>query len=47
MRGSGHDFGVTRDAWTLYICEPGCGGLGYDGYGSWEVLQARSALARI
>ncbi|MGH2873562.1 MAG: helicase-associated domain-containing protein [Solirubrobacteraceae bacterium] len=44
MRASGHDFEVTRNAWTLYICEPGYGSLGYDGYGSWEVLQARYAL---
>ncbi|MGO9973206.1 MAG: helicase-associated domain-containing protein [Solirubrobacteraceae bacterium] len=44
MRAAGHDFEVTRDAWTLYICEPGYGSLGYDGYGSWEVLQARYAL---
>ncbi len=44
MRASGYDFEVTRDAWTLYICEPGYGSLGYDGYGSWEVLQARYAM---
>jgi Helicase conserved C-terminal domain len=44
MRASGCDFEVTRDAWTLYICDPGYGSLGYDGYGSWEVLQARYAM---
>ena len=50
MRASGRDFEVTRDAWTLYICEPGYGSLGYDGYdgyGSWEVLQARYALCML
>ena len=44
MRASGHDFEVTRDAWSLYICEPGYGTLGYSGYGGWETLQARYAL---
>jgi hypothetical protein len=44
MRASGCDFEVTRDAWTLYICEAGYGSLGYDGYGSWAVLQARYVL---
>jgi len=47
MRASGYRFEVTRDAWTLYICEPGYGSLGYDGYGSWEVLQARYALCML
>ena len=47
MRASGYGFQVTRDAWTLYICEPGYGSLGYDGYGSWEVLQARYALCML
>lgn len=47
MRASGYSFEVTRDAWTLYICEPGYGSLGYDGYGSWEVLQARYALCML
>jgi hypothetical protein len=44
MRASGNDFEVTRNAWTLYICEAGYGSLGYDGYGGWEVLQARYAM---
>jgi hypothetical protein len=47
MRASGYDFEVTRNAWTLYICEPGYGSLGYDGYGGWEVLQARYALCML
>ncbi len=44
MRAVGHDFEVTRNAWTLYICEAGYGSLGYDGYGGWNILQARYAL---
>jgi hypothetical protein len=44
MRASGHDFEVTRDAWSLYLCSPEYGSLGYDGYGGWEILQARYAL---
>jgi hypothetical protein len=44
MRASGCDFEVTRDAWSLYLCEPQYGSLGYDGYGGWEILQARYAL---
>jgi hypothetical protein len=44
MRASGHDFEVTRDAWGLYLCEPHYGSLGYDGYGGWNILQARYAL---
>ena len=44
MRASGREFEVTRDAWSLYVCEPGYGSLGYDGYGEWETLQARYAL---
>lgn len=44
MRASGTTFEVTRDAWSLYLCEPQYGSLGYDGYGGWEILQARYAL---
>ena len=44
MRASGSDFEVTRDAWSLYLCEPEYGSLGYDGSGGWEILQARYAL---
>lgn len=44
MRASGVDFEVTRDAWSLYLCAPQYGSLGYDGYGGWEILQARYAL---
>ena len=44
MRSVGHRFEVTRDAWTLYICDRQYGSLGYDGYGGWNILQARYAL---
>jgi hypothetical protein len=44
MRAAGHRFEVTRNAWTLYICEPAYGSLGYDGHGGWNILQARYAL---
>jgi hypothetical protein len=44
LRASGQDFEVTRDAWSLYICDPEYGSLGYDGSGDWEILQARYAL---
>jgi hypothetical protein len=44
MRAAGHWFEVTRNAWHLYICEPGYGSLGYDGCGGWNILQARYAL---
>ena len=44
MRAAGHEFEVTRDSWSLYICDPQYGSLGYDGYGDWHILQARYAL---
>lgn len=44
MRSVGHRFEVTRNAWTLYIGDPQYGSLGYDGYGGWNILQARYAL---
>jgi hypothetical protein len=44
MRAAGHRFEVTRNAWTLYICEAGYGSLGYDGHAGWNILQARYAL---
>ena len=47
MRASGHDFDVTRDAWGLYFSSPEYDSLGYDGYGGWEILQARYALCML
>ena len=44
MRAVGHRFEVTRDPWRLYIVDPQYGSLGYDGYGGWNILQARYAL---
>jgi hypothetical protein len=44
IRAAGHDFEVTRDQWHLYITDREYGSLGYDGYGGWNILQARYAL---
>ena len=44
MRAVGHQFEVTRDPWRLYIGSPEYGSFGYDGYGGWNILQARYAL---
>lgn len=44
MRATGAGFEITRDPWNLYICEPGYGNLGSEGYHDWEILQARYAL---
>lgn len=44
MRATGTDFEITRDPWNLYICEPGYGSLGYEGFHAWHILQARYAL---
>ena len=44
MRAVGRRFEVTRDPWRLYIGDPEYGSLGYDGYGGWNILQARYAL---
>jgi hypothetical protein len=44
MRASGFKFEVTRDPWSLYICDPQHGSLGYAGYGGWNILQERYLL---
>jgi hypothetical protein len=44
MRASGIDFEVTRSPWSLYIAEKQYGSLGYEGFGGWNILQARYAL---
>jgi hypothetical protein len=44
MQAAGFQFAVTRDPWGLYICDPQYGSLGYDGYGGWNILQARYLL---
>ena len=45
MRSSGHDFEVTRDAWTLYLSDRQYGSLGYKGFGGWDILQERYVRA--
>ncbi|MGB8701807.1 MAG: hypothetical protein WCD18_20520, partial [Thermosynechococcaceae cyanobacterium] len=44
MKAKQYTFDVTRDPWSLYLCEPGYGALGYEGFGSWEILQGRYTL---
>jgi hypothetical protein len=44
MKAKQHNFEVTRDPWTLYICEAGYGSLGYDGFHDWMILQGRYAM---
>jgi hypothetical protein len=44
MRAAGFRFAVTRDPWSLYICDPQYGSLGYDGYGGWNILEERYLL---
>jgi hypothetical protein len=44
MQAAGFQFQVTRDSWSLYICDPQYGSLGYDGYGGWNILQERYLL---
>lgn len=45
IRALDNNFIVTRNAWSLYICEPRYGSLGYDGSHTWEILQGRYTLA--
>ncbi|MCR4344318.1 MAG: hypothetical protein NUV44_06085 [Candidatus Scalindua sp.] len=45
IRALDNNFVVTRDEWSLYICEPRYGSLGYDGSHKWEILQGRYTLA--
>lgn len=44
MQAAGFQFEVTRHAWSLYLCDPKYGSLGYDGYGGWNILQERYLL---
>ncbi len=44
MRAADFQFEVTRDPWSLYICDPQYGSLGYEGYGGWNILQERYLL---
>lgn len=44
MQAKGFRFEVTRDPWSLYLCDPQYGSLGYDGYGGWNIIQERYLL---
>lgn len=44
MQAAGFQFKVTCDAWSLYLCDPQYGSLGYEGYGGWNILQERYLL---
>ncbi|NET38793.1 MAG: hypothetical protein F6K19_43570 [Cyanothece sp. SIO1E1] len=44
MVAAGHDFEVSRNPWNLYICDSHYGSLGYEGYGGWNILQARYGM---
>jgi hypothetical protein len=44
MQAAGFRFEVTSNAWSLYLCDPQYGSLGYDGYGGWNILQERYLL---
>ncbi|NHZ71636.1 MAG: hypothetical protein GWP17_00920 [Aquificales bacterium] len=45
MQAAGHTFEVNRNLWNLYIADAHYGALGYEGYGSWGVVQDRYILA--
>ncbi|NEV61920.1 hypothetical protein [Thiorhodococcus minor] len=45
MQLEGDDFEVTNNPWKLYFAEANYGSLGYEGCASFEILQARYALA--
>lgn len=45
MQATRLHFEVTHDLWKLYIGEAGYGSFGYEGYGSWSVLQGRYILS--
>ncbi|MBW4621863.1 MAG: helicase-associated domain-containing protein [Cyanosarcina radialis HA8281-LM2] len=44
MQAGSNNFEVTRDPWSLYICEAGYGSLGYQGFHEWSMLQGRYVL---
>jgi regulator of RNase E activity RraB len=41
MQLLGRQFAVTFNAWGLYFSDPQYGALGHEGYGGFDVLQAR------
>jgi len=44
MQLRGHQFAVTHNPWGLYLVDAQYGALGYEGYGGFEILQARYIL---
>lgn len=44
MQAGGFRFEVTRDAWSLYLCDPQYGSFGYENCGGWNILQERYLL---
>ena len=45
MQVRGHRFEVTGNPWGLYVSDSNYGSLGYQGFGGFEILQARYILA--
>jgi hypothetical protein len=45
MQFRGHHFEVTHNPWKLYLTDANYGSLGYEGYASFNILQARYTLA--
>jgi hypothetical protein len=39
MKASPISISITHDPWKLYIADPQYGSFGYQGYGSWEMVQ--------
>lgn len=44
IQATKHNFHIGHNLWELYICDSHYGSLGYDGFGDWNILQARYAL---
>jgi hypothetical protein len=44
MRANDFDFFVTSDRWSLYVCDTRYGSLGYDGFGTWDIIEKRYIL---
>jgi len=44
MQASGFGFEVSRNLWKLYLCDSHYGSLGYQGYGTWNIVQHRYIL---
>ena len=44
MRANDFDFTVTSDRWSLYISDKHYGSLGYEGFGTWDIIEKRYLL---